>query len=178
MKIKAIAIILFISFSIFANSKNTLIWLSLKIPEPGIVFRSNTLLGLSTDLNLAINHNLFKLSLTYGEEFMIDPYRPALNLKEISGCYGYLWKWEYFYFDVCAGIGIEHGTFRGKDNPNALYASESFEYIAKTTAIFKGVFNLYYTWEHFAIGAFIEPFYIGPQSGFLAGFSLNWGVFK
>ena len=179
MKTKTVAAILLLSTSLFANFHDKSIWLNFKIPEIGLVYVDNAIPCFSTEISGEINNKLLKLTFSLGEEMNIDVPRPTASLTEVSLCYGYLWKWNHFHFDVCAGIGIEKGNLRWKYNRNAIYRSEQYELNTKTNPIFKGILNLNYViTNRITLGTFLEPFSIGSHAGFFAGLSMNYCVYK
>jgi len=138
-------------------------------------------LGISSDANLAFKQHLFKLSFSIADEASFLSFiSPSLFFYSATISYGYIISHGDFIINPNFAIGAAHYISRGRlipDSSQSFFSfSENYETIEGTGIIIKIPFYFHYrVSDRFWAGIFIEPFFVGPISGFSGGIVFSVG---
>ena len=158
-----LVIIIFIQLCYSETSKQIYTWVNLNIPVK-VTFGENSFPAISTDINLAFNRNLFKISYLYGPAIFDD-----LLLSDCSLSYGYIFNKDRFIFNPNVSFGIVHYY------SDFIFANQ-YERIECIKPIVKLSFYCHYVFTNsFNVGIFFNPLIVGPASGYEDGLVFTFG---
>ncbi len=176
-----IALILF-THSISAFQSRS-IWIDLKLPETTTFLNDSSFLGISGDINIAVNRHLIKLTGSYTtEEFMhiVNFTSPDLKLTHADISYGYILNAGNLSITPNISVGIAHYIARGALIPDTsgsfIKLGDKFSEIENTGAICRFPLYLNYSFtDWFGAGIHFDPFIVDAITGFNAGVFISFG---